>query len=653
MRKQIRGAQDRLTPKSPLCLWSCFLLCAALTAMAWAGLTFLLELQSIRGALRTVLTVRFWLTALFFFALTTLFAFLTRSLLAGGLIAYVPFLIFGLINHFKRAITGAPFLLTDLALTGNVGNIIALNAKSLIPSRAVILTVLGFLLWTLVLLFFSRPLKLPSWKVSLAAAAAPLVLLVSVFWIWADPLVFSPLGVKLELGNLFQTAVNSRTGLPLGLLRSAKYLSKPVEASSSDYLTQLADEAAAELPPVEPAEGVHPNVILILSESFFDVTTLPGVTYAQDPIPEFHALQSESVSGSFHSRTLGYGTCDIELEILTGINTHLMSNENLYSMSSDMLSSVPTVPGLMRDAGYRTVMMHMFNDSIYHRAPLMEAVGFEERYFSGDFAAVDPEAAAAPDYYGFLNEHISGTYYSDDYMADLIIDLYENNPKDKPLFTYAISMEGHTPYENKYSPEDVTVSFTSPLTGEAQSALTMYSQAASNASASLGKLTAYFSGQETPTVILFFGDHRPGLGLQNPPTESVYSGLYAAAGGWEGGHGLQEVVDLRTTSYLIWANDPSLLPDAPGTKRDNSSNYFGLSILDAAKVGKPLYWRLLDQLSQTRLMDAAEYSLGRDGAASFTLPEEGTDRQRLNRFSQFLFDALYHGRRVTDRLWEK
>lgn len=633
-------------------VWGWFLLACALTGLMWSWLSFLLERQSVAIAFRAMLYPKFWLTALFFFALTALFGFLTNHLLAGGLISGLPFLILGVINAYKLAITDTAFSLNDLAMAGNLGGIIQLNADSLVPSFHTVLAVLLTALWSFGLWFFSRPLRLPARPIAALWALVPAVVLVGVFWLGLDPLVLRNVGLPLARGNLSQTLVNQYTGLPLGLARSLKVRSVWARPMDDAQLSKLLDQAEQELPAQSVAEdAVHPNIILILSESFFDVTQLSGVRFETDPIPEFHALQSEGLSGQFHTRTLGYGTCNIELEVLTGVNTHLLSGEDLYTMDSQRLTHVPTVPRLLRQSGYRTVMFHMYPDGIYDREPLMEAVGFDERYFSSDFTPIDPQAAQATDYQDYIAQRSSGTYPSDAYMTDLLTGLYQRKRDGTPLFTFAISMENHTPHNaEKYSPNERTVSFSAPLTPEANEALAVASQGCANASQALGVLCDYFRDYDEPTVILFFGDHRPGLGVEGDGLDRVYSQLYDAAGTWEGQSTLDQIAELRTTSYLIWANDPSLLPVQPGSQADTSSNYFGLSVLDAARVSKPLYWRLLEQLSQTRLMDTGEYTMGVDRVPALSMPMEGEEYKRLTRMSAIFQNVLYGNNAFAQRL---
>jgi hypothetical protein len=173
------------------------------------------------------------------------------------------------------------------------------------------------------------------------------------------------------------------------------------------------------------------------------------------------------------------------------------------------------------------------------------------------------------------------------------------------------------------------------------------SQGVSDASAALGKLVDYFRTCDEPTVIVFYGDHRAGLGLSEGGT--VYSALgmvSADQSQWS----LEDVASLYSTNYLIWSNDPDYLPGEPGSTADTSCNYLGVTLLDLAGVQKPLYWQLISQLSETRLCDTAAYHLGRDGVLSNELPDTQPDRQQLDALTYLLNDAIYGKQYVTDKI---
>ena len=157
------------------------------------------------------------------------------------------------------------------------------------------------------------------------------------------------------------------------------------------------------------AREEQPNVIFVLSESFFDVTELPGVEFEGDPVADFHAVQEQGVSGTFYTHTLGYGTSNIEMEVFTGINSRFFgSDENIYQWDAARCWKRRRCRSSSGTRGYYTAYIHTFNDGIYEREGLYSQLGFDEIFFSDDFAAIDPEAAAAPDYWGYMSGKIAG-----------------------------------------------------------------------------------------------------------------------------------------------------------------------------------------------------------------------------------------------------
>jgi len=628
--------------------WGLFILLCLLTGLQLALTIRLIETQSILSALACLGKAHLWYTALLLALLCAFFGFLFHSLFAGGALTIIPVAILAFVNYFKVALTSTPLQFSDLALAGRVGKIAAMNAASLRLSAVGAGAILWLILWSALLFFLSRRVRL-EWRRSAPAALAPAGLLLVLFWIALDPLVLRPLGAPIVQAFMDQSIVNSTCGVPLGLLRGAKLASESGKEAGPDQEalgSMLEVDLSTPAPTAAPVERKKPNIIFFLSESFFDVTQLPGVTFSEDPLEEYRALQAEGVSGDFMSRTLGYGTCNIELEALTGINTYLFAYEDLYTIDPARIASVPSVVQLLKDAGYRTTMLHTFNDEIYHRTPILEAIGFDEIYFNDKFAAIDPDAAAAPDYWTYMAGHLSGGAYSDDYLTSLIMDL-DQQTGDAPLFTFAISVENHSPHNGeKY--DDYTVEVTSDLTGYAAGVLDSAVQGVDNASAALKRLTDYFREQDEPTVIIFFGDHRPGLGLEDG-LHSVYSALGMCDDNSGTTWTMDQKLELLTTTYLIWSNDPDYLPAPAGTVVPNSSNYLGLSILDAAGVDKPLYWQLLEQFSQDRLMDTYLYQIGRDGTVG---PATGEAAQRQERLAAFLEDAVHGEQHVTQQLWQ-
>ncbi|MEG2137459.1 MAG: LTA synthase family protein [Oscillospiraceae bacterium] len=656
---KIGAFRQKLTPK-PKGKVLFTLLLSLLTGLEIALAVQIVSTQSLRQAFFWVTTGTrqlLWST-LFFFLLVGALSFLFHNLFVGGVVIAVPAVLLAFVNYFKILITNVPLSISELGLASRVGNIAALNADSITFSRNSVLAILMTLLWLGILFFLQKPLRI-KWLMSLIPGGIFALLFLLVMVVFPEQLIFKPLGASLTV-TMSQSRANTACGEALGLWRGllfhqtalpAEDFSEEAMAADLEEMKQIiAADAAANPAEKKTAPGVKPNVILILSESFFDVTKLPGVTYEGDPLRNFHALQEESVSGTFHTRTLGYGTCNIELEILTGVNSALFSQPtNLYYQDGETLAKFSPIPQILQDNGYYTAMMHTFNDQIYHRAPFFSGMGFDDLYFSGDFAGIDPQAAAAPDYYTYLENKLSGGAYSDAYLSDLITMRYEQKKDDGPVFLYGISMENHSPYSDQKYMGKYEFPMTAPaLTREAHGALSAVTQGIANADAALRQLTDYFSQQEEPTIIVFFGDHRPGLGLTD--NTSIYSQLglctSAKAGEWTA----EEISSLYSTDYLIWANDKTLLPQEPGTRRDTSSNFLGLDLLDATGVEEPLFWQYLRPLSRNTAIYADEYYLPKTGDATFSHTLSPAENHQYDLMRRALYDGYFGKMYLTEAL---
>lgn len=513
----------------------------------------------------------FWWTVGLMALFTGLLTFFTRTILPGAILTAVAPTIMVFSSYFKALITSVPLTVQDFLLLGQLGDITQLNASSLHFSPLSLGCILFLVLWLVAVCLLLYPVRLER-KASLWAGAGCMAAVALVYGVAANALIFTPMGVSTDQ-KLSQTTVNRETGVLLGLWRGALNQVHMAlnEGDTSPEELERAAQQAVELASQEEDTRVaqQPNVILILSESFFDVTRLPSV------------------------------------------------------------------PSVLRDSGYSTEMVHMYDDSIYKRTPMFEAMGFEKTYFQDDFAAIDPQATDQT----YLEGQREGSFYSDAYLSKLLIDLYEDGKGEGPQFLYGISMENHAPYDKKkYDAQELTVAFQSDLKGQAQEMFQAVVQGTHDASEALGQLTDYFRDQAEPTVIVFFGDHRPGVGLLDGGT--VYSKLGLCSSDYSR-WSTQEMKELYSTDYLIWSNNPAYLPSQPGERVDRGSNYLGVDLLNLAGVEKPVYWKLLQNLSHTRLNDTWVYSLAQDGTLTYKHPTTGGDGEKLDLLSTLLDDTLY------------
>ncbi len=628
--------------------WIFFVLAGLLTGLVLTMLSADLDSQSLVGWVGKLGKPGFWCTALLLGLLITTLNLLAHHLLVGGVLISVLSLGITLVNYYKVAMTITPLSIGDFTLIGNLGSIVGLNSEAIAFSAVTVLVLLLAILWLVALGLLSAYIRV-NWKRSAPAGLAVGLGFCLLFWVGLNPLFLQPLQVGADR-VMEQVTVNDYCSGPLlGLWRSlyCQMHSSGEEILSAEeslkqaeeYLASLADEEDG-----ETAELGSPNIILIQSESFFDVTKLEGVTYEEDPLAAYHALQEEGVYGTFYTRSLGYGTTNVELEVLTGLNTGLLSGQDLYSYATEVFENLPSVPSLLGDNGYDTTFIHTYNDSIYGRTEIYTALSMQHLYFSSDFTTffAPLQALTGAEYWPYMNSRISGTYYSDELLTELVIANYEytRSESDAPVFILAASMENHQPYSaTKYSEEEMTVTVTADSLDEsAMGILTAFVQGCHNASEALATLVDYYRDCEEPTIIIFYGDHRPGLGLLDS-TESVYAQLGIVSQDrttWT----LEDYAQMYTTDFLIWSNYESLLPQAAGTTMDTSCNYLGAVLLEMADIDLPTYWTLISALSESRVIDTVSYHLGTDGTLSSSVPTEGIAATQINLLRQMIASAL-------------
>lgn len=608
--------------------------CSAASAFAagWVltAVSELITTQSFADAAALLFgfTPRAVATAAFLGLIICTLGFLCRSIFAGGLIVTLFVAGLSFANYYKMLITSTPLYVQDIRLVTQVGGIMELNEASMKFSGESAAAVVIMLLVLVGLFFVSRRFR-PRLREGLISGLISAILFASLFCVPSsvESWFYGPAGSGQAAAQDTQIVHNSRCGVLLGLWRSVVLGGEEElipEPDEEELMLMNAQSWIEELPDTEKDE--QPNVIFVLGESFFDVTELPGVSYAEDPVADFHRICSEGVSGKFYTHTLGYGTENIELEIMTGINTRFFSwDDMIYGWEQEKLLTYPSLPQLFSDAGYYTAYLHTFNDGIYNRTALYTALGFQDMYFSGDFAAIDPEAAAAPDYWGYMYGKIAGEFYSDDYLADVTAELFDQKAGEGPVFLWAVTMENHTPYTaDKFSSYDFP--FESDLGDEAVGVLNAVTQGVADCSEALGKLVDHLAAQDEPVIVVFFGDHRPGTPLESGAT--VYSELGMCpedVADWE----LEDYAELYSTDYVIWSNDPSLLPAEPGSRMNTSSTLLGVEALQMAGMDLDEYWSMCAVVDTVSDGWTWNFFVPQDGEPCFSpfagLDEEGLD----------------------------
>ena len=466
-----------------------------------------------------------------------------KAVIACGILGAVT-LIFSYVNYMKLALNGDNFLPRDVTMMKNGGELLDFVSES-VPGAffaAAAVIVIACVLYA----FFDVEIPL-SWKVRIPSAAAIVVALTALFWS-ADRTerVFSAFCMSsedtiLQSSNYYANGFVSAFALNITTMR---------EQAPDGY----SKEAIASI--LDPYEGKAQtgedfDVVVVLSESFFDVRTLPGVSFSEDVLANYDeiAARENTYSGKFYTTALGGGTVRPEFAVLTGLSAdYLHIGSSPYEKVTRELDTYVTN---YRDAGYRTVCIHPFDKKFYSRDIAYPYIGIEEFYGESDLISMFYDGSLDMEKYKWGHSHLSdeSTLEGMKYFLD---------SSDEPTFLFAITMQNHQPY-GKESEDYLRVKVTSDaLDGDLLDSVETFTQGVYDADRMLGELVDYIDSRERPTVLFFFGDHLPTLGANY----AVYNktGYSNVTDGFDQG----EKMKMYATPYLIYSNRELDIPMLSG-----------------------------------------------------------------------------------------
>ena len=160
------------------------------------------------------------------------------------------------------------------------------------------------------------------------------------------------------------------------------------EDYSQEALSAIALETEEGSSPPE-VDGTQPvNLIVIMNESFSDLSEVFGLETNEDPMPFFHSLTENTIRGTAYSSVFGGTTANSEYEFLTG-NTMAFLPEGSVPFHLYVTDGAPNLGAQMKALGYRTVFLHPYLASGWNRRAVYQDFGFDEIYFQD--AIEDPD----------------------------------------------------------------------------------------------------------------------------------------------------------------------------------------------------------------------------------------------------------------------
>lgn len=465
-------------------------------------------------------------------------------------ISYTLLMLLAGVNYFVYLFRGNEFIFSDLKSI-QTGLSVAGNYEFVLDDRAGYVILLSVLYVALV-----RKLPLTFEKRGwLAAVCVSLAVLSCVY-----------VGEKSAylVTETWEQKGSYRNGYLLNFMLSIRdcFVSEP-DGYSAEAVKALEEQYEGRENQAEGKEE-KPTVIVIMSESYADLSVVGDFSTNQELTPFYDSLTENTIKGYALSSVFGAKTPNSEWEFMTGNSMAFLPGGSV--VYQQYISDTPTsIVSNLKNEGYTCVAMHPYYETGWSRNKVYPNMGFDEMYFLEDF-----------DQTKLLREYIT-----DRELYESIIERYESRSANEELFIMSISMQNHGGYTEKYDNFDEQVR----MLGLNYPDVDQYLSLVHESDAALEYLINYFEHVDEPVEIVFFGDHQPSLSASFYPylNGKGLSGLTT-----------DELQALYTVPFFIWTNYES----AEEAVEITSLNFLSSMALERAGLPLSAYDRFLLELRQ-------------------------------------------------------
>lgn len=433
--------------------------------------------------------------------------------------------------------------------------------------------------------------------------------------------VFQKSGVDFVLWN--QNENYASNGFILGFISNldTTVMEKPKNYSKENML-QIANDIKKQYSGNigSQKKKEKPNIIFVMSESFWDPTKVTNLSFSEDPVPNLHHYIENFPGGQTISPTFGGNTANVEFEALTSYSMSLLKPGSIpYQQVITNKKEIPSIPTALKKEGYYTSAIHSFGRTFFKRDDVYKVLGFDK------FNAEDT----------MKNVDIDGDYISDLAMSkEIIAELEEQK---QPTFIHAVTMQNHFPFtEGRFGENLIEISGLE--NEESKGELETYTEGLRRSDEALQYLIEQLDNLDRPTILVFFGDHLPSLGTN----KSFYK---------ENGY----ITNEKTPSErLAMAQTPLLMYANFDMPNDNlglvSPIHFSNLIFDYAGLNKSLFYQFLSELYKEIPVLRDELKVDKNGEVINDLTKK--QKEMLEQYKMLQYDLLVGNQYSTDILFK-
>ena len=285
---------------------------------------------------------------------------------------------------------------------------------------------------------------------------------------------------------------------------------------SEETMKEISNDGALTTSETSLPSEERPNIIFVQLESYFDPTEVEWLRFSEDPIPNLRKLYADYSSGYFKVPSVGAGTANTEFEVLTGMNMRFFGPGEYPYKTYVKTTPLESAASALSSLGYGAEALHNNGGNFYSRAKVYNNMGFDH-YTSKEFMNI-------------LKTTPKG-WATDDILVPNIMESLDTT--DGTDFVCTISVQGHGDYPTEPTLENPEINVTGVEDEGKRNAWEYYVNEVHEMDKFVGQLIDAIEQRGEPTVLVFYGDHLPTLGLEAKDLKGKY---------------------LYNTNYVIWDN---------------------------------------------------------------------------------------------------
>ena len=259
-----------------------------------------------------------------------------------------------------------------------------------------------------------------------------------------------------------------------------------------------------------------PNIIVVQLESYFDVANAEFFTTSEDACPNLHNLYQNYSNGYFKVPSVGAGTANTEFEVLTGMNLRYFGPGEYPYKTYSKKHPTESAATALASLGYGTHALHDNTGNFYSRANVFNNMGFDT-FTSKEFMNV-------------LQTTENG-WAKDEILTQHIMEAMDTTKQEDFVFT--VSVQGHGNYPETQVIENPKIKVEGIEDEALKNKWEYYVNQVYEMDQFVGDLIKAVEARKEPSVVVFYGDHLPTMGLKAEDLKSRY---------------------LYNTNYVIWDN---------------------------------------------------------------------------------------------------